>query len=674
VNTFALKLQQPWAGFAAWRDLALLCAVTIATLACELALAERKYAIFGGGFGQSKALADIGSVGLFALVLGLCHGLLVTIVLLMMQWAHCRLGWERFFRINAVLLVPATWAGSLIAKYEAVRYFSDAISFELVRKLGGGSLFDALLFVLSESALMAGTAVVGIGSYVLLLRWWSRRRGPTKPSEAGSDLRISLRAVLLAAIMTAAALWLTNGRADVRSALWRFNSVWLIGSALEMGSDFDRDGYGLLARPADAHPFDGSRYPYALDIPGNGLDEDGIGGDFQLAPDDAGKGGDPTTVQLPNRRKHLIVIVLESTRADALGKRFAARSVTPHMDALAAAGSSFPAAYSHVGFTTDSLKSIFSGRFEPKPGEPSLFRDLKANGYRIGVFSGQPESFGGIAEATGMRATADVFRDGEALKAERASGFAAKSSLLVDGDVLLREFDRAFGRREAWNRPVFLYFNLQSAHFPYHYEAMRQLLPGRPIPRAAINEANKNWVAATYWNAVAHTDRQLGTLIGRLKALGVYDDTIILVTADHGESLFDDGFLGHGHMLNRQQTQVPLVLNVPGVARADPIGLNDYRALLLKLLAGQVPELARNSPVLQYIGTLDRPGQVGIVEPGQRWTILKLEDRSVSFSDSAGTFPYETLASQPRLKARADRLVATWESERWAKHLRASKR
>jgi hypothetical protein len=198
---------------------------------------------------------------------------------------------------------------------------------------------------------------------------------------------------------------------------------------------------------------------------------------------------------------------------------------------------------------------------------------------------------------------------------------------------------------------------------------MEQILPGRPIPRSAIGEAQRPWVAATYWNAVAQADRQLGALIARLKTLGVYEDTIVLVTADHGESLFDDGFLGHGHMLNRQQTHIPLVVNVPGVARTDPVGLTDYRTLVLRLLGADVPMRGPDRPVLQYIGTLDRPAQVAIVEAGPRWTVLRLEDRSVRFSEMPGSYRYDELARHPQLKARADRLVAAWGRERWAKRL-----
>lgn len=664
MNTLALKLGPPWRASAAVRDGALLCLVIASLLAVELALVERKFAILGGGFGQSQALSGLGSLLMFATVLAGCQALLFAFLFLALRRLHRALGRGHLFRINFLVLVPSFWIAALVAKYEVLSYFSDAVSFRLIRSLGGGSLFDALLFVLSEGALMGAGIAAGLGCYWLMLRWWGRRAGKGRDPEVrpGTGLRIPIMWLLAALAVVALALFLASSRPDVRSALWRFNSVWLLGSGLELATDVDRDGWGLFAQPSDDWPLDGSRYPFALDLPGNGVDEDGFGGDFVAsAPSLAGEG----PVVLPPARRHLILIVLESTRGDAIGRRFAGREVTPNLNALAASGSAFPAAYSHVGFTTASLKSLFSGRLETRPGGPSLFRDLEANGYRIGVFSGQPESFGDISAAVGMRDAADVFRDAETLKAERAFGFAAKGSLLVDGKVLLREFDRSFGRPEDWARPVFLYVNFQSAHFPYHNPDMEQILPGRPIPRSEIAEANRAWVAATYWNAVAQADAQVGALVERLKRLGVYDDSLIVVTADHGESLFDDGFLGHGHMLNRQQTHIPLVTSMPGVASHEPIGLADYRALLLRLLGAKAAQPA--GPVLQYIGTLDRPSHVGMVEAGQRWTVLELAKRELRFSDVEGVWDYDALAAQPKLKARADRLVQAWAQARWEK-------
>src|SRR6185436_8545232 len=100
------------------------------------------------------------------------------------------------------------------------------------------------------------------------------------------------------------------------------------------------------------------------------------------------------------------------------------------------------------------------------------------------------------------------------------------------------------------------------------------------IARGEIAVGNRERVAQTYWNAIAYNDRLIGALIERLRRLGVLENSILVVTADHGESLFDDGFLGHGHMLNDQQTRIPFILNRAGVAIPPVIGLADMRTLI----------------------------------------------------------------------------------------------
>src|SRR4029453_6745392 len=146
--------------------------------------------------------------------------------------------------------------------------------------------------------------------------------------------------------------------------------------------------------------------------------------------------------------------------------------------------------------------------------------------------------------------------------------------------------------------------NFQSAHFPYAFPGMDRILPGEPIPRASINAANRDWVANTYWNAIAYDDRLIGALLARLRRLGVLDDTLVVVTADHGESLFDDGFLGHGHLLNTPQTRIPFILSDPDVALAAPIGLADMRTIILRAAGATLPA-ERHDGVFQYLGDLD---------------------------------------------------------------------
>lgn len=633
--------------------------VLAATLAVELALAERKYGLFGGGFGASHVVDRPAEIGAFLAALAVAHGLLIGALYLLFRAMHRKAPDSPLLPLNFLYFTLAFWAALLTVKYEVLSYFSDAVGFQLLRNLGGGSFLDALLFVLDEAGLLA-MAGIGAAAVYWLLRRLVKRFGPARIAPAP----LRWKHLLLLALALPVVLALADRETDSRYGLSRFTAPYAAGTLLAAASDFDRDGYGWFGARIDRQPFDSSRHPLALDVPGNGIDEDGYGGDFRFVPGPA----EPLRVALPAKPKHLVLIVLESTRADAIGRRLGGREVTPNLNALARSGSAIPEAYSHVGFTTSSLKSLFSGRLDPAAGGPSLFRDLKANGYRIGVFSGQPESFGDISEVVGMKKNADVFVDAETLKEERAFSFAAKGSLLIDGRILLRELDREQGRPDAWSKPAFLYLNFQEAHFPYAHPATMQILPGTPIARGDIRIENRAALERTYWNAVAYDDWLVGQIVARLKALGIWENTLLAVTADHGESLFDDGFLGHGHMINSQQTRIPFILSAPGIAAAGPVGLDDYRAILLNALGARVATRPEG-PVFQHIGLLDSPTAIGMAGKGGLFTVMNLETDEVSFSESGFKRPYSALRAGSAERARADRLIDEWARQRWIAHL-----
>lgn len=625
-----------------------------ATLALELALVERKYAVFGGGFGSSHVLDGAGEIGLFLVSLLLSQALLIGGIFLLLRAVHGRRRDTPLFLMNFLFVTIAASAALLTAKYQVLSYFSDAIGFELIRNLGGGSVADALLFVMDEAALLAGAAAGAA------LAWWIcwrlvRRFGAAQVQ--GEGLR--WRHLLIAALVLPFAACGADRVPDARYALSRFNAFALANAGLAALTDFDRDGYSWFSGHIDAHPFDAARHPFALDVPNNGVDEDGLAGDLRFA-------AAPPAVEgpvLPANPKHLVLIVLESVRGDAIGRSIDGRPVTPNLNRLAREGTRVAEAYSHVGFTTASLKSLFTGRLDPRPGGPSLFRDLDRAGYRIGVISGQPETFGDIASTVGMDKTADVLIDAETLEDERALSFAAKGSLLIDGRKLLREYDRAFGPAGGWSQPTFLYLNFQEAHFPYSHKDTMRFIPGEPIPRGKIKAENRAWLERTYWNSVAYSDWLVGQVVERLKRAGVWEDTLLVVTADHGESLFDDDFLGHGHFINRQQTHIPLIFSRPGLAPGRPVGLSDYRALLLRALGAEaVPEPAA-APVFQHIGSLDTPTAIGMVEQGGIWTVMDIETAQVRFSETGRSARYDELSARERV--RADRLATLWARERW---------
>jgi hypothetical protein len=143
----------------------------------------------------------------------------------------------------------------------------------------------------------------------------------------------------------------------MQEGLSRKPSGQLFGAIADKLTDFDRDGYGLTGKLVDPAPFDASVFPYAIDIPGDGIDQDGVGGD--LPPGPAYFEDRPSHVW--RSHPNVILVVLESFRADALGRTVNGRPVTPVLDGIASRGVSASLAFSQNGYTAQSRFHIFSG-------------------------------------------------------------------------------------------------------------------------------------------------------------------------------------------------------------------------------------------------------------------------------------------------------------------------
>ena len=629
-------------------------AVVPAVSLVELLLADRKFGLFSGGFGMSRAVDTLPERALFIAGYASAQALLgVAGWALAARLTRGRPAWAATFAFG--LTNGALFLGVLAAQYQLASYFSDAMSFALLKQLGGGSLVDAALFGMNEIGI--GLLALAALTAAAWFAWRILARILPRPLPSAVPPRRALW-LPVGAVFLALAFVIPRTGSDAAYALGRTLAWDALVRTLDLASDFDRDGYGLFGVQHDAAPFDAARHPLALDIPGNGIDEDGYGGDLKLVPLTA-----PLDRQVfTGKRPNVVVVVFESTRGDVLGKRINGKPVAPNLEALASAGSVSRPAYSHVGFTTESLKSLFSGQLAPRAGDPSLLRDLKASGYRIGVFSGQPENFGGISDVVGTKASADVYVDAGTLRDKRAFDFAAEGSLLVDESHLLAAFDRTLGAEDWRARPHFAYFNFQSAHFPYDHPGVAHRMTDHPLPRGEIDAANASRVRETYWNAVANSDHWLGEVVARLKAKGVWDDTILVVSGDHGEELFEGGFLGHGHVIDPQQFQTLLVASRPHMLPPAPIGLADYRAILAAAIRGAPPPRVTVPPFM-HIGPLDTPTAIGLAGPNGELTSLRLDTGEACFREQNRCATYASLG--PGGKARVDTVIARWGSERW---------
>jgi arylsulfatase A-like enzyme len=360
------------------------------------------------------------------------------------------------------------------------------------------------------------------------------------------------------------------------------------------------------------------------------------------------------------RRPDVVIVVLESFRADMVGLHHNGRPVTPVLNAIASRGISAKHAYSHNGYTAPSRYHLLTGALLEGRNGHTLIDDFKRNGYVVGYFSGQDETFGNAEHAVALTA-ADVVFDARADRDRRYSTFTTAGSLAIPFDVVQERLGAFLDSHGATAAPMFVYVNFHDTHFPYAHEGVRPVVSEMRLPRGAIAPGRRDDLWATYVNTAANVDRAVGEALDAIERARGRRPAVI-VTADHGESLFDEGFLGHGYALNEVQTRVPLIVEGLPVRVAEPFGQIDLRQTIDRALREGIhdaPELTspEGKEVFQYLGNLPRPRQIAVRRIDAR-TTYDFRTRRVRFGDGAWR-PVETLTRSER----ADflRLVHTWE-------------
>ncbi len=647
-------------------------ACTLAVLIPELVLLHQKYRLFTGGFLQPYAYHGWGERMLFlALFFWLDLVLFGALGLLWFKLGK-QLHWHPYLiAYNYIFFVLAGMGYWLAVKHKVLTYFNDTINFVVIRNLGGGSLAHALEYVAQEATLFVIALLIMVVAYFTGLKILRRHLNSPSARKLAMGLvagtRCAWSLVLAALAVTVLLVVWINRVPEYRYGLSKTTAFGLISDTLDRLTDWDGDGFGLVDFPPDTNNLDATIHPGALDVPNNGIDEDGIGGDFVWR----GPPADPLADLRPRPGSHILFIVLESTRADMLGKTWDGKRVTPNATAMAEDGSHASFAYTHTGFTTTSLNALFNRTFSLRPDRIRLTDWLDAAGYVQSFISGQDESFGDVARLTGMLGKDHYYFDAGIDKAHRVFPSTDPGSLRLSEARVVEKFRERVANTD-WSRPNFFYVNLQAAHFPYYYPGMPLEVIDRAVKRSQIVPQNAQDIQGTYWNAVAVADRAVGEMIAALKERGVYDQTLVVIVADHGESLFDDGLLGHGVALSEIQTRIPLIVNRPGLVLERAIGQVDLAELMVTLATDRFdPARWRDDgrPQFQYIGSLSRPRMIGIVQAGEKRTILDFRTREVFFSERERWLDLATALEDAELAPRVRRLIHLWEEKRWMDHL-----
>jgi arylsulfatase A-like enzyme len=275
----------------------------------------------------------------------------------------------------------------------------------------------------------------------------------------------------------------------------------------------------------------------------------------------------------------VVVVSIDTLRADRLPAYGYRGGATPRIDALAREGVLFENAYTTCPLTLPAHASLLTGRLPPEHGvrnnlgyalrpgaHPTLQGLLKARGYATGA----AVSAYVLRGETGMREGFDFYDDVPATVATDSAGRVQRAG--PETVARLRAFvDRSAGR------PLFLFLHLYEPHLPYE--------PPEPFRGAARHP---------YDGEIAAADAAVGTFLDALRAAGLYDRALVVLTSDHGEGLGDHGEDDHGILLYREALHVPLIVRLPGEARAgrrvaEPVGLIDVLPTVAQLLGLPAP-------------------------------------------------------------------------------------
>lgn len=308
----------------------------------------------------------------------------------------------------------------------------------------------------------------------------------------------------------------------------------------------DRDGDGSAPTwlgGTDCKEGDPSVGPGVRETPGDGVDQDCRGGDAPPVGPAPGPDPGPPTCRARDGRPSILLVVVDSMRGSAVGP-----ATTPNLIEFGRGSQFFARAYSPTPNTETSFPSVFSARPLSDTGtknpivdgdfaiDATITERFRDAGYETAVFSDL--DFNPIC-LRGFQARNPLWRDRSVPNVKHDLSTVAYARGLLD------YLDAASG-------PTFVLLHLADVHAPYKLDRDDE---GRPLAEAE-----------SYLRDVAYVDTHLGQLFARMQRRGLFERTVIAITADHGEELRARGREGHGANVFEEGTHVPLLLWVPGCA------------------------------------------------------------------------------------------------------------
>lgn len=388
------------------------------------------------------------------------------------------------------------------------------------------------------------------------------------------------------------------------------------------------------------------------------------------------------------RPQNGLLWVVDTARADHY-PRYSPRSrvQTPRFDRLAASGVLFEHAYSAGPESITGYGALWTGAHPRQNGQlgfawrralPKHWTTLSealsagkratgcfsANGFasaQVGYAAGCDEYHNAIHEGGGKSAGALVDRALAFVKKQHGKPFFIYLGT-IDPHVSLRAREPWISRyhTEPYSGPFekglpgLVAARFKEAVYERHATPFKQL----------VSPKDRKRIIAIYDSTISYNDQQLGRLLDQLEALGVAKDTLVVVTADHGEELWDEGGFGHSHSLKDFVTRVPLLMHYPprlrpGVRIAQAVGSVDVMPTILETLGLPIPDNVQGQALGRLIENPAEglPRAAIVTRYGKDWAVRLGRFKLIALRDTAAKL-YELVDGQERPSG--DALARRW--------------
>jgi arylsulfatase A-like enzyme len=305
---------------------------------------------------------------------------------------------------------------------------------------------------------------------------------------------------------------------------------------------------------------------------------------------------------------NILLYIVDTLRADAVGSYGNERASTPSIDAFARRGVLFENAFANASWTRASVATLLTGLLPWHHGAesrqdrlsdsvPTLADIFARHGYTTALVTANPNAGKAFGFARSFARSIELY-------ARHDTGKVEPAELVTSSDTITR---KALEWIDEVDEPFLLVVLAIDPHAPYTPPARFDAQPAETdlphvtgslssINRPDLSARDRARIRELYQAEVAFNDESFGALLAGLEERGLARNTVVALTADHGEEFWEHGRRGHGHSLVDELLRVPLVIAHPGDPRLEadhrvsqPVQLTDIMPTLLDLAGLPIP-------------------------------------------------------------------------------------